>query len=57
MNIELEIDTREKKLIQLLDIQYSIKQLDIGDIIIKLNNKIIIAIERKTMKDLLQLMI
>ena len=35
MNIELEIDTREKKLIQLLDIQYSIKQLDIGDILIK----------------------
>ena len=52
MNIELEIDTREKKLIQLLDIQYSIKQLDIGDIIIKLNNQIIIAIERKTMNDL-----
>ena len=52
MNIELEIDNREKKLIQLLDIQYSIKQLDIGDIIIKLNNQIIIAIERKTMNDL-----
>lgn len=52
MNIELEIDNREKKLIQLLDIQYSIKQLDIGDILIKLNNQIIIAIERKTMNDL-----
>lgn len=52
MNIELEIDNREQKLIQLLDIQFSIKQLDIGDIIIKLNNQIIIAIERKTMNDL-----
>jgi ERCC4-type nuclease len=53
---ELIIDTREHKLIELLrndNIEFSIKQLDLGDIIYKKDNNDYIIIERKTINDLI----
>lgn len=53
--MQLKIDTREKKLIEVLlnkDIEFIQETLDIGDITIYNNNKPIIIIERKTTNDL-----
>lgn len=55
--MNIEIDYREKYLIELFeknaDMNYSVKSLDIGDIIIKDNeDKVIYIIERKTIDDL-----
>jgi ERCC4-type nuclease len=52
--VELIIDNREHKLIELLKgrIEYSIEQLDIGDILFRDNSKTILVIERKTIDDL-----
>ena len=53
--MELELDTRETKLINKLNeinFSFTIKQLDLGDIIIYKNNKIVLIIERKTVGDL-----
>lgn len=53
--MELIIDHREKKICEILnarEITYSVKSLDIGDIIIKDNNNEIVLIERKTLSDL-----
>ena len=53
--MQLKIDVREKKLIEILlnkDIEFIQETLDIGDIIIYNNNKPIIIIERKTTRDL-----
>lgn len=60
--MELIVDTREKKLIEILkehedyltknNINYNIKALDIGDFIIKKKDEIILIIERKTIGDL-----
>jgi len=60
--MELIIDSREKKLIEILkehedyitknNITYNIKALDIGDFIIKKKDEIILIIERKTIGDL-----
>lgn len=55
MSIELIIDCREHKLINILEtsnISKSIKQLDIGDILFKKENETILIIERKTINDL-----
>jgi ERCC4-type nuclease len=53
--VELFIDNREKYLIEELQkttIQFSIKQLDIGDIVFKTNDDSVLVIERKTVNDL-----
>ena len=52
--MEVIIDTREKCIINKLKENRDIlvQQLNIGDIIIKYNNDIVIIIERKTIKDL-----
>ena len=53
--VSLVIDTREKKLIELLrekDIDHEVEQLDVGDIHIK-NEFSTIVIERKTIVDML----
>jgi ERCC4-type nuclease len=51
--IELLIDTRENALISnLTDYNFSKEQLDLGDIIFKENDEIILIIERKTLPDL-----
>ena len=48
MTLTLKIDNREQKLIaQLKDIEYTVCQLELGDIIISNNDNIIIVIERK----------
>ena len=53
MTLTLKIDNREQKLIsQLKDIEYTECQLELGDIIISLDDNIIIVIERKTTNDL-----
>ena len=53
MTLTLKIDNREQKLItQLKDIEYTVCQLELGDIIISLDDNIIIIIERKTTNDL-----
>ena len=57
MTIQLIIDNREQKLIELLNKQntttYIQKQLDIGDIVFQdENNETILVIERKTINDL-----
>lgn len=51
--MELIIDSRELDLRKIIDINYIVKQLDLGDIIIKDNNNIILIIERKTCSDLI----
>ena len=50
---DIIIDTRENKIINLIDEKIIKEQLDIGDIQFKVNNKILIIIERKTIEDLL----
>ena len=52
--IKLVIDTREKQLINTLKQQteYEIEQLNLGDIIFKKEEEIILIIERKTISDL-----
>lgn len=60
--INLVIDNREKHIIDYINelnqdndrkkIEYEVKQMDIGDIQIYINNKLFIVIERKTIKDL-----
>jgi ERCC4-type nuclease len=50
---DIIIDSRENKLIDLIDIDFIKKQLDIGDIQFIKNNNIVIIIERKTIDDLL----
>lgn len=53
--MELIIDNRERDLIKWLEekeIKFSKENLDLGDIIFKKNDKIIILIERKTLSDL-----
>ena len=55
MTLELKIDIREKKLIELLenkDIQFTKEKLEIGDISVYQDNQPIIVIERKTTNDL-----
>lgn len=53
MSIELIIDTREQELIEKLkNIPFKIEQLDIGDILFRQNNEIVLIIERKTVSDL-----
>lgn len=53
MSIELVIDTREKDLISKFPKEkIKIEQLEVGDIIYRKNDKIILIIERKTTKDL-----
>ena len=51
MNIELILDNRENKLIELLP-NARVKQMEIGDIIFELNGDPILIIERKTVTDL-----
>ena len=60
--LKLYIDNREKYIIEYINelngddknkkINYEVKQMDIGDIQIYVNNKLFIVIERKTIKDL-----
>ncbi len=50
---DIIIDSRENNIINLLDIEFIKKQLDIGDIQYIINNIIIIIIERKTIDDLI----
>ena len=53
--MELELDSRETKLINKFNenkLSFTIKQLDLGDIIIYKNKEIILIIERKTLGDL-----
>jgi ERCC4-type nuclease len=53
--IQIKIDNREKKLIDLLDIPFSSEQLDIGDIQIWSSEEDpLVLIERKTIDDLAQ---
>jgi ERCC4-type nuclease len=54
MSLELIIDTRERDLIKKIKDTNEIKieQLDLGDIIFKKENEIILIIERKTVQDL-----
>jgi ERCC4-type nuclease len=50
---KLIIDTREKLIISKLEnYDFSVEQLDLGDIIFKEDDEIILIIERKTIKDL-----
>jgi ERCC4-type nuclease len=54
-NFELIVDNRERKLIDILNnenIEFSIDQLDLGDIVYKKNGEEYIIIERKTVSDL-----
>ena len=51
MSIELVVDTRERELIKLLP-DAKVEQLELGDIIYKIEGEIILIIERKTVKDL-----
>ena len=53
--MELIIDTREHGLIKMLkenDISFNIEQLDLGDVILKKNEEIMLIIERKSISDL-----
>lgn len=54
MSIELVLDNREKKLIKCLETTHKItvEMLDLGDIIFRKGEEIILIIERKTVKDL-----
>jgi crossover junction endonuclease MUS81 len=54
MTVELVIDTRENKIINLLqnNINITIEQLDLGDIVFRQDGKIVFIIERKTLADL-----
>jgi ERCC4-type nuclease len=52
--VSLHIDNRENELILLLEgrVKFSKEQLEIGDIIIKKNDEIVLIIERKSISDL-----
>lgn len=55
MNIKLEIDIREKKLIESLQVKsisFVSTKLEIGDIVVSINENPLIVIERKTTSDL-----
>lgn len=55
--IQIDIDNRENKIINLLDIEekskFCVKQLPLGDIVFRNFNDVILLIERKTWTDLL----
>lgn len=54
MTIEIVIDTRERELAEQLQrtTEITIEQLDLGDIVFRRGNEIILIIERKTINDL-----
>lgn len=54
MSIELVIDTRERELIEKLQesCKITVEQLDVGDILIRQGQDVLLVIERKTVKDL-----
>jgi ERCC4-type nuclease len=54
MNVELVIDTRERYIIKHLKgtIEFSVEQLDLGDILFRQGEETVLLIERKTINDL-----
>mgnify|MGYP000997877421 CR=1 FL=1 len=62
MPVDITIDSREEKLIQVLErkdkeyehMMFDVEQLDVGDVMYKYDNRVICVIERKTIEDYAQ---